>query len=408
MLALGAAACAVRPTATDPLTLDTHVDIPRTYMREARFDAGTDTVLRVDLGKMERGGLDAAFFVIFVEQGPRTPEGYAAAFAAAERKVSAIEEMVRKYPDRIRLATSPKDVIDNHAAGRLSAMMGIENGFVIGKDLARLDALYARGARYLGLTHTGHNDICTSSGILKEFGDTPAAENVGLSPFGESVVRRANALGMMVDVSHASDACVRDVLRLSAAPIIASHSSARALTNHARNLSDELMRVDRREGRRGSDGRLYRVPEARSRAGRRREGPGERGRAPGGRCRVRQREARISSRLSTRARTRLDQQYPLATLDDYLDHIQHAVQRGGHRSRRTGFRLRWRRTDPGLERCQPDAQRHRGLRRRGFTEAQIAQLWSGNLLRVWRDVERMARTTRRSPARRPSMRSSMR
>ena len=85
---------------------------------------------------MERGGLDAAFFVIFVEQGPRTPEGYAAAFAAAERKVSAIEEMVRKYPDRIRLATSPKDVIENHAAGRLSAMMGIENGFVIGKDLA--------------------------------------------------------------------------------------------------------------------------------------------------------------------------------------------------------------------------------------------------------------------------------
>ena len=120
-----------------PLTLDTHVDIPRTYMREARFDAGTDTGLRVDLGKMERGGLDAAFFVIFVEQGPRTPEGYAAAFAAAERKVSAIEDMVRKYPERIRLATSPEDVVENHAAGRLSAMMGIENGFVIGKDLAQ-------------------------------------------------------------------------------------------------------------------------------------------------------------------------------------------------------------------------------------------------------------------------------
>ena len=131
---MSAAACAVRPAATDLLTLDTHVDIPRTYMREARFDPGTNTELQVDLGKMKRGGLDAAFFVIFVEQGPRTPEGYAAAFAAAERKESAIEEMVRKYPDRIRLATSPKDVVENHAAGRLSAMMGIENGFVIGKE----------------------------------------------------------------------------------------------------------------------------------------------------------------------------------------------------------------------------------------------------------------------------------
>ena len=88
-------------------------------------------------------------------------------------------------------------------------MMGIENGFVIGKDLARLDALYTRGARYLGLTHTGHNDICTSSGLLEELGDKPAPENVGLSAFGETVIRRANALGMMVDVStHPMPACV--------------------------------------------------------------------------------------------------------------------------------------------------------------------------------------------------------
>ncbi len=144
MLALGTAAC-VTQRATEPLTLDTHVDIPRTYMREARFDAGTATELRVDLGKMERGGLDAAFFVIFVEQGPRTPEGYAAAFAAAERKVSAIEELVRKYPERVRLATSPRDVLENHDAGRLSAMMGIENGFVIGKDLARLTTRSPKG-----------------------------------------------------------------------------------------------------------------------------------------------------------------------------------------------------------------------------------------------------------------------
>ena len=113
--------------AADPLTIDTHVDIPADYMRDARFDVGTDTALKVDLGKMERGGLDAAFFVIYVEQGPRTPEGYTEAIAQAERKYSAIETMLERYPDRIRLATTPAQVRANHADGELSAMIGIEN-----------------------------------------------------------------------------------------------------------------------------------------------------------------------------------------------------------------------------------------------------------------------------------------
>jgi CubicO group peptidase (beta-lactamase class C family) len=387
-LLMGLSACA---TGTPPLTLDTHVDIPRTYMREARFDVGTDTELRVDLGKMERGGLDAAFFVIFVEQGPRTPEGYAAAFAAAERKVSAIEQMVRKYPDRIRLATSPKDVVENQASGRLAAMMGIENGFVIGKDLKRLDALYARGVRYIGLTHTGHNDICTSSGILKELGDTAAAENVGLSPFGDTVVRRANALGMMVDVSHSSDACVRDVLRQSAAPIIASHSSARALTQHSRNLSDDLLRAIAARG--GvvhivAYSGFLKLDPARDAAIAALEK--EVARQAG--------DAEFDSAkheylpANVRGLERIDAQFPLATLDDYLDHVQHAVNVAGidHVGLASDF------DGGGTIQGWSDASQTRnvtaGLRRRGFTEGQIAQLWSGNLLRVWREVELVATT----------------
>jgi CubicO group peptidase (beta-lactamase class C family)/microsomal dipeptidase-like Zn-dependent dipeptidase len=388
VLALGTAAC-VTQRATEPLTLDTHVDIPRTYMREARFDAGTATELRVDLGKMERGGLDAAFFVIFVEQGPRTPEGYAAAFAAAERKVSAIEELVRKYPERVRLATSPRDVLENHDAGRLSAMMGIENGFVIGQDLARLDALYGRGARYIGLTHTGHNDICTSSGILKSLGDVPAADNAGLSAFGEQVVRRANALGMMVDVSHASDACVRDVLRVSSAPIIASHSSARALTDHARNLTDDLMRSIAARGgvvHMVAYSGFLKLDPARSAAVDALEL--EVARQAG--------DARFDSAkheylpAHIQGLARIDQQYPLATLDDYLDHIQHAVSVVGidHVGLASDF------DGGGALRGWQDASQTRnvtaGLRKRGFTDVQIAQLWSGNLLRVWRDVELVA------------------
>ncbi len=377
-------------------------------MREARFDAGTDTELRVDLGKMERGGLDAAFFVIFVEQGPRTPEGYAAAFAAAERKVvghrgtwSASTRTAFDSPPR------PKDVVENHAAGRLSAMMGIENGFVIGKDLARLDALYARGARYLGLTHTGHNDICTSSGLLKEFGDTPAPENVGLSPFGESVVRRANALGMMVDVSHASDACVRDVLRLSAAPIIASHSSARALTNHARNLTDELMRAIAAKG-----GVVHIVAYT----GFLKLDPA--------------RDAAEKALESEVARQAGDAEFDSAK-HEYLPAYQPGArthrqavpagdarrlprshparrERGRHRSRRTRLGFRRRRRHPGLERCEPDAQCHGGAApARLHGGADRAALERQPVARVARRRAGCARL-QRSPAKKPSMRSSMR
>jgi CubicO group peptidase (beta-lactamase class C family)/microsomal dipeptidase-like Zn-dependent dipeptidase len=388
-LSLGLCACASGPP---PLTLDTHVDIPRTYMREARFDIGTSTGLRVDLGKMERGGLDAAFFVIFVEQGPRTPEGYAKAFAAAERKVSAIEEMLRKYPERVRLATSPGDVVANHTAGRLSAMMGIENGFVIGKELARLDALYARGARYLGLTHTGHNDICTSSGVLAEFGDKPAPEHAGLSEFGESVIRRANTLGMMVDVSHASDACVRDVLRQSTAPIIASHSSARALTDHARNLSDDLMRAIAAKG-----GVIHvvaytgflKLDSARNAAENALES--EVARQAG--------DAEFDSAKHEYLPAyqdglkRLDEQYPLATLDDYLDHIEHAVKIAGidHVGLASDFD-----GGGGIQGFRDASETRnvtKGLSQRGFTQAQIGQIWSGNLLRVWSQVEQVAKSS---------------
>jgi CubicO group peptidase (beta-lactamase class C family) len=387
-LALGAAACVTQR----PLTIDSHVDIPRAYMREARFDPGTSTDLKVDFGKMERGGLDAAFFVLFVEQGPRTPLGYEKAFAATERKLSAIEQMVQKYPGRIRLATSPQQVLDNKAAGRLSALIGIENGFVIGHELARLDALYARGARYLGLTHTGHNDICTSSGTIAELGDKPAPADVGLSAFGETVVRRANALGMMVDVSHASDACVRDVLRTSSAPIIASHSSARALTNHPRNLPDDLMRAIAARGgviQMVAYTGFLKPDPARDAAEKKLEEDVARGAG----------DAQFSSEKHEylaayqQGLKDLDVRFPLATLDSYLDHIRHAVAVAGvdHVGLASDFD-----GGGGIQGWNNASETQNvtaGLRKRGFTEAQVAQLWSGNLLRVWREVDLAAKST---------------
>ena len=391
ILALSALALLLLPAAArahQPLTIDTHVDIPDDYMRDPRFDVGNDTALRVDLGKMERGGLDAAFFVIYVEQGPLTADGYARAMATAERKYSAIETMVERYPDRIRLATTPGEVVANHDAGLLSAMIGIENGYSLGRRLDQLDAAYARGARYLGLTHTGHNAICTSSGLRPEFGDAPAGDR-GLSGFGRSVVLRANALGMMVDVSHASDACVRDVLAVSAAPVIASHSSARALVDHPRNLPDDLLRAIAAKG-----GVVQAVAYR------------EFVKADPGRAEA---EAALQARVAESAGAEafdsvlhgdlpmnvegmraIERQFPMATLDQYVDHIVHMVEVAGidHVGIASDFDGGGQVT--GWSDASETGNVTAALRARGFDDGAIAKIWGGNLLRVWAQAEAVA------------------
>jgi membrane dipeptidase len=378
--------CAHAPaTGADvPLTLDTHVDIPLDYMRDPKFDVGGDSALLVDLGKMERGGLDAAFFVIYVGQGPLTPEGYADAVAQAERKYSAIELMLGKYPDRIRAALTPQQVRDNHARGLLSAMIGVENSYSLGHDLARIDAAYARGARYLGLVHVGNNDLCSSANPDVEHGE-PALNSpgdAGMSDFGRAAVARANALGMMVDISHASDKCVRDALAASKAPIIASHSSARALVDVPRNLPDDLLRAIAEDGG---------VVQAVAYKEFLKSDPGRAAAEKALQAEV-ARQAGESEYDSEKhdylpamaaGMAKIQQQYPLATLDDYLDHIQHMVQVAGidHVGIASDF------DGGGGITGWMDASETRnvtaGLRRRGFSDADIARIWGGNLLRVW-------------------------
>lgn len=393
LLAALLTACAstpgVRSTQNAPLTLDTHVDIPDAYMREARFDPGGDSVLQVDLGKMARGGLDAAFFVVFVEQGPLTTDGYATAVARAERKYAAIASMLRNYPDRIRLATTPGQVLANRASGKLSAMIGIENSYSLGHDLARIDAAYRRGARYLGLVHAGNNDVCTSSRPDSKRGE-PATSRVGLSGFGRAAVRRANRLGMMVDVSHASDACVRDVLAVSTAPVIASHSSSRALVDVARNLPDDLLRAIADQGG-VVQAVAYKefVKQDPGRAAAEEALQGAVARAAGDTEYDSEKHGYLPA--MTAGMARIQQQFPLATLDDYLDHVQRMVQVAGidHVGIASDFD-----GGGGVSGWMDAAQTRNvtaGLRRRGFSDADIAKLWGGNLLRVWRAAGQAAR-----------------
>jgi membrane dipeptidase len=380
LAALLLAACATRaPRDERPLTLDTHVDIPFAYMVEPRFDVGGDTPLKVDLGKMERGGLDAAFLVVFVEQGPLDADGYARAVAQAERKYAAIDRLLRRYPRRIRLARTPHEIVANRAHGVLSAAIGIENAYSLGHDLARIDAAWARGARYLGLVHVGNNDLCTSSLPDAERHET---NERGISDFGRDAVARANTLGMMVDVSHASDACVRDVLALSTAPVIASHSSARALVDHARNLPDELLRAIAARG-----GVVQAVAY--------REFVKQDPRREAAEKALQKMVATLAGDAEfdsekhellpayVEGMRRIDAEFPLATLEMFLDHVQHIATVAGidHVGIASDF------DGGGGVDGWLDASQTRnvteGLRRRGYDDDDIRRIWSGNLLRVW-------------------------
>lgn len=374
-----------------PVTIDTHVDIPFTYMREPRFDVGKDTPLLVDLGKMERGDLNAAFFVIWVPQGPLTPEGYAKAVAQAEQKYDGIGRMLMQYPDRIRLATTPAQVMANRHAGLLSAMIGIENSYSLGHDLHRLDAAYDRGARYVGLVHVGNNDLCSSSLPDAKLGEPAmnSAADHGMTAFGRQVVERANRLGMMVDISHASDRCARDALQYSKAPVIASHSAARAVLDHPRNLPDDLLRavaakggviqvVAYKEFLKHDPGREA-AEKALQQAVAKANGDAEY-------------DSDKHDYLPAMAKSmaEIEKRYPLPTLDDFVNHIEHVVKIAGidHVGIASDF------DGGGGITGWMDASQTRNvtaaLRKRGFSDADIAKLWGGNLLRVWSEVERVA------------------
>ena len=387
-LALLAACASTAPgKPARPLTLDTHVDIPLDYMRQPRYDAGGDSVLQVDLGKMERGGLDAAFFVIYVGQGPLTAEGYADAVAQAERKYSAIELLLANNPDRIRAATSPQQVRDNHAQGLLSAMIGIENGYSLGHDLARIDAAYARGARYLGLVHAGNNDLCTSSAPNVDKGEPAwgSAGDTGMSEFGRAAVARANALGIMVDISHASDNCMRDALAASKAPIIASHSSARALVDHKRNIPDDLLRAIAAKGG-VIQAVAYKefVKHDPARAAAEKALQEQVAKQAGDVEYDGEKHDALPAMIEGMAR--IQQQHPLATLDEYLDHVEHIARVAGigHVGIATDFD-----GGGGITGWMDASQTGNvsaGLRKRGYSEADIGKILGGNLLRTWQAV----------------------
>ena len=219
------------------LTVDTHCDIDLNNFTETNNYA-QDLDAQVTLPKMINGGLDLAWFIVYTGQGKLDSDGYENAYREAMDKFEAIHRLTTEFaPNQIQLALNSDDVKRIHKEGKKIAMIGVENGYPIANKIERVKEFYDLGARYMSLAHNGHSQLSDSN--------TGESDNVwlhnGLSDLGKKVVSEMNKYGMMIDVSHPSKDAMRDIIQLSKAPIIASHSSARSLCNHSRNLDDEQL-----------------------------------------------------------------------------------------------------------------------------------------------------------------------
>ena len=226
------------------ITLDTHCDIDVANFTDS-INYTQDIKSQVTLPKMNKGGLDVAWFIVYTGQDSLTVEGYAKAYENAMSKFNAIHKLVSEIaPNQIELAKTSNDVRRINAAGKKVAMIGIENGYPIGLDINNVKKFYDLGGRYMSLAHNGHSQLSDSNTGEK---DDVWLHN-GLSDFGKDVIKEMNYLGIMIDVSHPSKEAMRQMLELTKAPIIASHSSARALCDHSRNLDDEQLEWMKQNG----------------------------------------------------------------------------------------------------------------------------------------------------------------
>jgi membrane dipeptidase len=391
------------------IALDTHVDIELDD-----FTAGRNYTQRLDsqvnLPKMTDGGLDAIFLVVYVGQPSLQttpdafePAGYDRAYKSAVEKFDAIHLLTEKIaPDRIQLALTAADVRRINASGKKVALIGVENGYPIGTDLSRVKEFYDRGARYLSLAHNGHSQLSDSN-----TGEAEGWKWNGLSPLGKQVIAELNRVGIMIDVSHPSKASMMQAIALSRAPIIASHSSARALCSHSRNMDDEQLLALKKNGGviqtvafanyvKTSDppGRAAALTALRKEFGLPANTPlGRRcGRGGGGQSALAQ--------LGQERRAQLDQRVeavnvkfpplPCATVKDFVDHIDYIVKKIGldHVGISSDFD-----GGGGIDGWNDASETFNvtlELVRRGYTEDQIGRIWSGNLLRVMEQVAKIA------------------
>ena len=367
------------------LTVDTHCDTPMEFSDPA-FDLGKrHNEGCVDFPRMKEGGLHAEFFAVFTAQGPRNDSTYSKAHQKALDILNEINKNVAKNSSLAEIATTPDDAYRLKKAGKIAAFIGMENGYPVGIDLTRIKLYYDLGARYMTLAHTKNNDICDSST------DPAGAENNGLSAFGIQVVKEMNRLGMMVDISHISDKSFYDVLNITKAPVIASHSSCRALCGSPRNLADDMLLALKENG--GVIqicilGNYLKTPEPNpeldSKLKELKDKYGDYDALSDSVKKVVRKEYRDIRKKYEKS----------ATVKDIVDHIDHVVQVLGIDYVGIG-------TDfdggGGVEGCRTVSDMKNitiELLRRGYSKSDITKIWGGNIMRVLRKVGEVAKNTK--------------
>ena len=397
------------------LTIDTHVDILGPNYATPAVDPGApNSPLKCDLTKMEKGGVDGAFLAVYVGQGTLDDAGYARAWERAMGQFQALQRLTQQmYPNRSTFVTSADQVEPAARTGKRIIMTGVENGYPIGTDLANVTKLYDLGARYITLTHSGNNQLGDSSSAREPLHN-------GLSPFGKSVVAEMNRLGMMVDVSHIAEKSFWDIIAVTKAPIIASHSGSKAICDHDRNLTDEQLKALAKNGgviqtvalgsylRKEDPARREAMMKLREELGlpsfggrgggqgAAAGGPPAAGGGGGGRANLaamtpEQRAEYDAKMAQFRERTKeVDAKFPGATLKDFVDHLDHAVKVAGIDHVGIGTDFDGGGGIPGFNDDTEAPNVTIELVRRGYTEDQIRKIWGGNLLRVWREVEKVA------------------
>ncbi len=393
------------------ITLDTHADInPANFTAELNYTMDLPT--QVNLPRMEAGGLDVAWFIVYVGQGDLTPAGYAEAYDQAIAKFDAIHRLTEEIaPERIGLALTSDDVRRIAGEGRSVAMIGVENGYPVGEDIGRIQEFQERGARYLSLAHNGHSQLADSN--TGEALDDWLHD--GLSDLGRQAVAELNRVGIMIDISHPSKRANMEVFELSRAPVMASHSSARALNDHSRNLDDEQLMALRDNGGvvqtvafrgyvDGPKNQAYQQASQMVLAEVAEEMDfeiigGGRGRAffmalqamsPDEREAYQAGLRMVQDAAAERIAMEVAPVTPPVDVADFVDHIDYMVGLIGleHVGISSDFDggggvTGW---DDASETFNVTLE----LVRRGYSEEEIGMLWSGNLLRVLDDVQRVA------------------
>ena len=366
------------------LTLDSHIDIPFDYMINPEHDPGNDTDMQVDFQKMLEGNLDGGFFIVYVGQSELNKNGYQEAKEKAIIKFNAINKMIEKYPNKIVLVKSPEEVYEAKRDKKLFAAIGIENGYVIGEDIELLKYFYDLGARYMTLSHIGHNQISDSS-LPKKSLNNDIEMHGGLSNFGKITVKKMNELGMMIDISHVSDKSALQAIKLSHHPVIASHSGARSVADHPRNIPDNIIREIAKKGG------VVQVVAFSSYV----------------KVNKKRTESIINLRDSILIMTgdnnfipekhmklieykngmdKINEEFPLPGIDSFIDHIDHIVDLVGidYVGISSDFG-----GGGGIEGWSNASQTFNitnSLLLRGYSKDEVNKIWSENFLRVWKNV----------------------